>query len=237
MAVKLQHSKHLGRKIRWDDWDAIGIPTWTLAEEAIRDGRIEEGLELFYNARFGLNFVRYEFVKLFVAGLNYLVDKQGEQEVEKFWRALGKNLPLRRELTPEMVLESVKVDAEVQRSHLCGPSGLGDLTVVEEKDRYVVTADPCGTGGRARKDRLANVTKKAYPWSWGKAGVPYHCCHCSVWWEMMAIEDRGFPLKIHENVDNLDGPCIHLYYKSPELIPDKYFERLGKKKDPSKFKK
>ena len=33
--ARLEHSKHLGRKIRWDDWDT---PTWTLAEQAIREG-------------------------------------------------------------------------------------------------------------------------------------------------------------------------------------------------------
>jgi hypothetical protein len=110
--------------------------------------------------------------------------------------------------------------------------------------------NPCGSGGRMRRigevdktpprtGKVFNlgVTKKAYPWSWGKVGVPYYCIHCCVFHEILPIEWRGYPIKITEYSDDPMAPCYWYFYKDPALIPDHYFTRIGKKKDPSKFKK
>lgn len=234
--VKLEMSPHLGRKIRREGWKELGMPSWTAAEQLIRDGKIKEGLELFEYARFSTNARRNNLCRLFDTALKYIGDNMGDEHIERFWMNLEKELPnFRRNLTAGTVEEAVQIDADIQHGHHCGPTGLGDLTIVEEPDRYVVTLDPCGSGGRVIRDGIGGVTKKAYPWSWGKAGVPYHCCHCAVLWEITPIEERGYPLKIHENVGKVNEPCIHLYYKSPELIPEHYFTRVGKKRDPSRF--
>ena len=51
------------------------------------------------------------------------------------------------------------------------------MTVIEEAERFVITHDPCGSGGKLRRKGQFGVTKHAYQWSWGKAGVPYYCTH------------------------------------------------------------
>jgi hypothetical protein len=147
----------------------------------------------------------------------------GEGEIEKAWR---KRYPERIKdwlsVTPGVV-ESLQRFVEYQRSLQ------SNVTVMEEEDRYVIKSDPCGSGGRLeRTDR--NVTRKAYPWSWGKIGVPYYCTHCCMAWEIMPIELRGSPLKILLIPERAGDPCIHLLYKEPELIPEEYFTRIGKTK-------
>ena len=87
-----------------------------------------------------------------------------------------------------------------------------------------------------RRTVEAGTSKKAYPWTWGKVGIPYYCAHCCLELEILPIELRGYPLAVTEISEKPEDPCIHLLYKSPELIPEKYFTRVGKKKDVSKFK-
>ncbi len=128
------------------------------------------------------------------------------------------------------VEEDLQLCTETHRFHH------SNFTVTEEPDRYVVTHDPCGSGGRLKRTMSVATTKKAYPWSWGKAGVPYYCCHCCMTWEIIPIELRGYHLRINLIADKPEDPCIHLFYKRPELIPEEYFTRLGMKKDMAKIK-
>ena len=122
------------------------------------------------------------------------------------------------------VEKTLQLDAEFARSHH------SDFTVVEEPDRYVLTCDPCGSGGRLGRTMNVGVTKKAYPWSWGKSGVSYYCTHCCFIWEIIPTEIQGYPIRINLLGDKPGDPCIHLHYKKPELIPEEYFTRIGKNK-------
>ena len=49
-------------------------------------------------------------------------------------------------------------------------------------------------------------------------------------WEIVPIEQRGYPLRIVEVGNKPEDPCVLLFYKNPESIPEKYFTRVGKKK-------
>jgi hypothetical protein len=46
MMLKLEHNHILGRALRIDDLDTLGVSTQTLAEEAIRAGRVDEAIAL-----------------------------------------------------------------------------------------------------------------------------------------------------------------------------------------------
>ncbi|MFC2006339.1 hypothetical protein ACFLVG_05265 [Chloroflexota bacterium] len=236
---RFELSEALGRKIRQDDWSEIGVPTWVIAREAIEGGRTEEALELVDYGRFETNKVRSTEMSVINFLINYIADKYGEDEVGKAWRedeTLGEGIRVVDSLTVLNAEDRVRRVAEGQRGHHCGRTGIGDLTISEEADRYVITTDPCGGGGRWKRDHeRLSLTKKAHPWSWGKVGVTYWCTHCCIWYEIMSIERLGYPVKIHENVDKPQEPCLQIIYKSPELIPEHYFTRVGMKKDISKF--
>jgi len=152
--------------------------------------------------------------------LTYLA-RFGEEEVPKFWRqsfySRVKDWP---SVTPG-VEETFQRFTEFYRSHF------SDFTIVEEPDRYVVRCDPCGSGGKLRRTKSVGTTKKAYPWSWGKSGIPYYCTHCCVAWEIIPTELWGYPIRINLVTDRPEDPCIHLFYKRPELIPEEYFTRIG----------
>ena len=117
--------------------------------------------------------------------------------------------------------ESLQWILELQRSLN------GNCTITEEPERFVITSDPCGSGGILRRSRDVGVTKKAHPWSWSKSGVPYYCTHCCLRWEIIPIELRGYPIAITVPGEKPEDPCVRFLYKKPDLIPEEYFRRVG----------
>ena len=222
--AKLEWSQALGRKTRQGDLSELAVPNWTVVREAFLDGRTAEALELM---EYGCEMDKgnNDSLVVFVNSLLGFIAEAGEENIEKVMRK-GR-LPKVQEWlssTPG-TLESLQRCSELQRRHF------GNITrITEEADRFVVVLDPCGTGGRLRRTGSPACTKKAYPWSWGKTGVPYYCIHCSLQWEIVPIEQRGYPIRITEIGDKPEDPCVHLFYKKPELIPEKYFTRVGKGK-------
>lgn len=226
--VRLEMSKDPQRKIRRDNMSELGIPTWTLAQDALKAGDIERASELFDYGCSEFRQVHDAMAQGTCESLDYIAQTFGEEQVGNVWRSQVLTMASTvRELCAVEVNERVYRIAEVFRGHCGGHTGLGDMTIVEEAERFVLIHDPCGTGGKLRRTGQYGVTKKAYPWSWGKVGVPYFCTHCCIFWELTGIEVCGYPLRIHENVDKPQEPCIQYIYKKPELVPEVYFARLG----------
>lgn len=223
MTVRLEKAEALGRLIRKDKIEKLAIPTWELVREAIVAGRIDEALTL-------LDYC-YSEVKTIHDGLCSLSDDAltrlagfDEQEVYKFVRRrYGR--PVRQWLsqTPG-VKESLQRSIEYQRGHG------GSCTISDEPDRYVVRCDPCGSGGQLRRTKEVGRLKKAYPWTWDQKDIPCYCVHCCVMWEILPIEIRGYPIRVNLIGKRTEHPCVHLYYKKPEAIPEEYFARVGKSK-------
>ncbi len=221
--IRLQTVEALGRKMRQDDVAELAVPTWTLIREAIQEQRNDKALDLVDYSCY-LEEAASNSSANFVEILLTHIASYGEEEVEKIIRQ--RSLPMIKNwlsATPG-VMESLQRCAEIQRGHH------GNFTITEEKERYVVRYDPCGTGGKLRRTREVGTTKKAYPWSCSKAGVPYYCTHCIIQYEIIPIELRGYPIRINLIGDNPVGSCEHLLYKNPELIPEEYFSRVGKTK-------
>ena len=212
------------RQFHQDNVTELAIPDWNLASEAIKAGRVEEALNLFESLSAG-NKRMHDIMVSFVEELVTHIASFGEKEVMKILRQI---FYPRAEGFLSATPGAEEALQKITQSHREHQS---DFTVKEEPDRYVVTHDPCGSGGRLRRSRSVGTTKKAYPWSWGKAGVPYYCCHCCILWEVISIELRGYPVRITETGDKPEDPCIHFFYKKPELIPAEYFTRVGMEKD------
>ena len=218
--IRLEKSEALNRKIRQDDLPDLGIPTWTLVHEAMQVGNIDKALEFM---EYGLteSQVMHDALVSFVDNVLTHLAGFGEEEVEKIMRkGFYNNISDWLKTTPG-VEETVKRYAEIQRGHF------SEFIVTEEPDRYVIRYDPCGSGGRLRRTKDVATTKKAYPWSWGRISVPYYCCHCCLVNEIIPTEIRGYPIRITNPGEKPEDPCIHYYYKKPELIPEEYFTRIG----------
>ena len=226
--VRLEKSEVLGRKIRKDSAEELVIPTWNLVSKAIEEGRTEEALELMEYGRIECANADAALIQIIDSFLTTIAENFGEDQVEKVWKRFSEVRLPPQLAAAKSVEETIQQRIEVQRGHGCGLSG--KLSIKEEADRYVLTCDPCATGGRLWRTRKVGTTKKAYPWSWSKVGIPYYCSHCCLQLEIMPIELRGYPMRIIERSTKPEDPCIHLFYKKPEFIPEKYFTRIGMKK-------
>lgn len=219
---KLEESDAFCSVIR-DDIKTLGIPTWELIREAIRDGRTNDALALVdycYSEIKPLHDNLCFFIDCVLARLASL----DEKEVYRFLRKKFK--PVIDHWLSERpgVKESLQRGIELQRGHG------GNCSITEETDRYVVTCDPCGSGGQLRRTKNISTVRRAHFWTWGKSNIPYYCVHCCVMWEILPIEIRGYPIRISLIGNRPEDPCTHLYYKEPELIPAKYFVRIGQSK-------
>ncbi len=228
--IRLERSEALKRKIRKDDAVDLAVPDWQLVSEAMNKGKTSEAMDFLEYARWVGQTNNDKLVSFVERLITHIADNYGEEEVFKFLKPRYQASMPEYLSTHKGAVEALQGVTESHRGHH------SSFKVTEEPDRYVVTHDPCGSGGRLRRTKKVGVTKKAYPWSWGKVGVPYYCIHCCVSWEITATELRGYPVRITLIGDKPEDPCVHLFYKKPELIPEEYFKRIGMKKDPARFK-
>jgi hypothetical protein len=131
--------------------------------------------------------------------------------------------------------------AEHLRFHLSGSAREGSAGIVEEEDRYRLIFHPCGSGGAMRRRMGAEpppseVLSTPSPVSWGLAGqVPYYCAHCALN-ELQSIRRVGYPAFVTEFDPDPTAPCGWTVYKDPSLIPERVFERVGRRKDLAAFR-
>jgi hypothetical protein len=221
----LEWSESLGRKIRTDPPDQLGVPTWDLVKEAVREGRVDDALELLdYGCEID-KMLLDTLISYLDDALTFMAQTMGEDAAFEF---------VRRRYAPRVAdmlakapdaLSAMQREVENQRGHFA------EIVVTEDDEKYTVTLDPCGTGGRLRRTKDVARTQEPHPWSWGKSGVPYYCAHCTMMWEILPIEERGYPISVFLPPEQDQDACVHLYYKRPEDIPEKYFDRVGKRKN------
>jgi hypothetical protein len=226
--------------------EELGISTYDRLRGAVEAGDKETALQLIdYLAIEGKGL--HDSYSDWVYGLlTWIADNCGEErlfEVFKYSHDINSIAFYAQFKKFKTVKQFVQWFAEQLRAHRSGPGEKGENKIWEEEERYVISADPCGSGGRMRRGGQLDgtpprdqspfnfgKTKKAYSWSWGLEGVPYYCLHCSIFHEKMPIEEKGAPVKLAEYDPDPNAPCIFLFYKSPELIPEKYYKRLGLEK-------
>jgi hypothetical protein len=174
--------------------------------------------------------------------LTVLRDALGEERLGEILTTSESHIVDRYKGFDMPVDELVALTVEGMRAIHTGPNRSGRVDVVEEAERWVLTFDPCGTGGRMRRGDPDlgqiprteapynfGVTKEAHDWSWGEKGVCLYCTHCSITGEIMPIDRNGFPMRVTEYPRNAGDPCRFLIYKSPALVPKQAYERVGRK--------
>lgn len=232
--AKLERSEVLGRLIRKGDFGELSVPTWSIIKTAIREKRRNEALDF-------LRYLPREVGERVTGHMNfinkalaYIAENHGEEEVAKalrWWRNVLKDTGYIDRVYSLSIKNLIQYQAEEIRASL-SLGGRRCFTVIEESDRFVLSVHThIGRMRRmARRGGLPSglgVTREPHPWTWGKSGVPYYCARCCLWWEIMPIEDRGYPVRVHEYPENPEDPCRIIYYKRPEPIPEEYFKRTG----------
>jgi len=219
--IKYEMKEALGREIRQDDPADLAISNWTLVRDAIKEGRTDEALELMdYEISVGRRMI--DGLTLMRQLVLARLASYDESEVEKLYRE--RYAPW----VKDMLSATPGVEEGMQRFCELFRNLQSNIVITEEPDRWVLTMDPCGSGGRLIRSGPFEGTKKPYTWSWGRSGVCYYCSHCCMFQEILPIEERGYPICVTQYPENPQDPCVHYYYKKPELIPDEYFTRIGK---------
>ena len=175
--------------------------------------------------------------------LSSLRDGLGEERMDDVFRVtqgqwVSERYAALGEMTPQ---ESLELTIEGMRGHFTGPARAGRIDVAEEDDRWILSFDPCGSGGRMRRSDEARgqtprteapfsfaVTEKAHDWSWGRKGVCLYCAHCAVVNEIIPIETHGVPMRMTEHPEDPGDQCRWTIYKSADAVPDWVYERVGK---------
>lgn len=130
---------------------------------------------------------------------------------------------------------------EGMRGHCAGSRHDGEVEVDEDDEKWVMSFDPCGTGGAMRRGdptrgrvprtespfSFVDVQGK-YDWTWNESGVCLYCAHCSYVNEILPIEQTGRPLRVTAYPKGPGDRCTWTIYKSAENVPDWAYRRVGK---------
>ncbi|MDX6567537.1 MAG: hypothetical protein QOH15_115 [Gaiellales bacterium] len=150
----------------------------------------------------------------------------------------------------ETLFRNLYLSFEAMRGHLVGPDRTGDMEVDEHEDRYVISFDPCGSGGRQQRgDPIEGtgsraeapydfgVTREEHDWAWNEKGVCYYCAHCCFALEHWPARQWGHPLRVIDSPlypAETSGPepkkCTWTIFKTIEAIPAEAYERIGLEK-------
>jgi hypothetical protein len=230
--------------------EELGISTWDRLRDAVEAGDKETTLLLIEYLQDEGKGLHDAYVDWTYALLSWIANHAGEEKLIDVFKetqaaaAVALYSQMQGLKTPRQL---VAWQAEQMRAHRSGPKESGNITVREEEDRYVLSFDPCGSGGRIRRtgelDKTPprtgpplnlGVTKKPYPWSWCMENVPYYCLHCCIWHEIVPIEAGKAPYPTGYSPDP-NNPCAMYFYKDPDKIPEEYYQKVGKEKPkPSK---
>ena len=237
----------LGRLMRVDEpVEELGISTYDRLRDAVKAGDKETALKLIDYVQNEVKGIHDVYCDWSYAFLTWISDNCGEEKLPEVLGYTNEKISLAffdQLKGLKTVKQRVQWYTEQMRAHRSGPGETGTIKVWEEADRYVIECDPCGSGGRMRRtgelDKTQprtgppfnlGKTKKAYPWSWNMKDVPYYCVHCCYWSELMPMKATGSPTRLAEYDPDPDAPCRLYFYKEPELIPEKYFKRIGLEK-------
>ena len=208
------------------EMDELRVCIYDKLRKAISKGRKKEALALLDEIDINRAAYRNVYLSWIDLLLTYIAEKLGEEAVYDTMRIFD----------GKMVRQTIAgaagdIDAEDRlrkRAHIWTSLHGGSIDSIEEDEEKFILKFKCPSGGAIRTKETYGKTRGAYPWTYGKKGFPYYCIHCPVSFDIMSIEQMGFPawITLHE----ADGWCTQYLYKDPTNVPEEYYERVGMKK-------
>lgn len=210
----------------------MGTRTLDVLTAAIESGDKDKALKLSKRMYREFEAMHDLFVKWIASNYNYVYQKYGDEGLSEALRQSCS--PWLKELVqiysgkdPKRVFEILVMGL---RGHLQG------FKIEEDDEKFTIYFDPCGSGGRLVQSgayepptSFARI-KKAQAMTYGIPNYPVYCAHCT-FQEMVPIEMTGKPIFITEPVGEPGkAPCKVYIFKDPEKIPEKFYQKVGKKK-------
>jgi hypothetical protein len=122
--------------------------------------------------------------------------------------------------------------------HFSGERRRGDMTLIDEGDRFKMIMELCGSGGVLRRGDPETgrpphpigehgVNVDPHLWTWGKTGIHWYCSHCCIAMEWLPGRKRGRPLRPLDHVMDRDAPCTWYVYKDEADTRAYHYPRSG----------
>lgn len=135
--------------------------------------------------------------------------------------------------------EGFKETIRMLVDYLWKPAG-APFTVEEDEEKVIIKNQPCARGGKLidaglyeenGKEGGYRRVKEIGPHSYGKEDIPIYCTHCAIL-RIMEMELTGKPNYVWDPDKpfpvNSGDPCVHIFYKNTENMPEKYLSILKK---------
>jgi hypothetical protein len=225
---------------RWfepEELAQLSRPTMDRAIEAIDAGDLDAARDLCEAMKHEWRFLHDLMAEAQLGLVTYVQSRLGDEGVADAWRdALGRGW--RRDVAKIVQRdrrEIVEALAATWRAH--STSGVGPkpgaFTIEEDDAKFTFRMFPCGSGqrlvqlGRYEQEGYGR-TQEAHDWSYGRAGFPLYCTHCSFMNEILPMRWIGYPVYPSEPPGDFDhDPCVWYWYKDPDDIPARHWERYG----------
>jgi hypothetical protein len=206
------------------------------ARAAAMDGNIDAAMSACELMRVRYASVKDGLVVWVQELLSDLSEESGEDAVLASVRAAYENLWKHRyarwgDMSP---IERVQLSVEGVRGHLAGQRRRGDLSIVDEGDRYALVLDPCGTCGVLRRGDpdsgrppfQPRGNREPHPWTWGRLGLSWYCVHNPIVLEFLQMGEGRPPIRPLEGCD-LDQPCRWIVYKDLTAARPVHYTQMG----------
>ncbi|MCP4724137.1 MAG: hypothetical protein GY863_03830, partial [bacterium] len=112
-----------------------------------------------------------------------------------------------------------------------------EFSVTEDEKKFTFHMHPCASGCRLwlrgiyEPGRGGKLTEKAHRWTFNRKDFPYYCIHSAFLNEILPYEEFGYIMWPTDEPEGPEDECRWHIYKDPNDIPDKYYERIGVKKN------
>jgi hypothetical protein len=217
--------------------DELARPTMERAIEAIEHGELERAKALCEEMKHEWRLLHDIMVEGIAGLISYVHDRHGDEAVEDAWQ-----YSLERGWKPHVEAidrqdrkQMVQALAANWRAHSGSGTGPapGAFTIAEDDEKFTFAMNPCGSGQRLWRMRRYGpggygTTDGAHPWSYDREEFPLYCTHCSFMNEILPIRWIGHPVYPSDPPQDFDrDPCVWYWYKDPEQIPARHYERYG----------
>jgi len=195
---------------------------------AVEEGRREEALALLAERDQQHHLLQQQFVNITAGFCRYVGTVFGDHRLEGLFRHGGERQRQGFEKWESLLTEDfVRVSAHVLKTHM------GNVSVTEDEEKFTITQDPCGSGGRLMREQAADGSPGQYliaepqAMTFGKSDFPSYCAQCAVWNNIQCIEWFGHPQWSIDHPATPNAPCRMHIYKSPRKIPARYYEQVS----------
>jgi hypothetical protein len=216
-------------------------PTMDRAIEAIEHGDPETAKALCEEMKHEWRLLHDIMVDGIAGLITFVKERMGDEGVEQAWTdSLERGWkPHVQAIARQDRRQMVRALAANWRAHSGSGTGPepGAFTVSEDDEKFTFAMNPCGSGQRLWRMRRYEepngygLTDEAHDWSYDRAGFPLYCTHCSFMNELLPIRWIGHPVYPSDPPADFDrDPCVWYWYKDPDRIPSRHYERYGLKK-------